>query len=305
MKVLITGSSGQLGRALIENLPYKEIQIIAPSSKELNLKNKIQINRFIEVNKPDWVINCAAFTNVDSAESNSENSFLINSIGPKYLAESLSNNGGNLLQISTDYVFDGCNEKPYITTDKTNPLNVYGKSKYLGERLIMDVLGYSGRAYIIRTSWLLSPYGKNFALTLLKIFSEKESINVVSDQIGSPTSVFSLSEVCWKFIMNLSNNKNIKFKNPIFHFSDAGFCSWYELAIEISKISRDMGLIMNSPNIYPIKTIDYPLPANRPKFSKLDCDDLVNYLKYKRKHWRETLLRIISDVNKFKNTNYE
>ncbi len=298
MKVLITGSTGQLGRALKENISNKYIEIITPTSKEFDLKNKIQINRFIKSNKPDWVINCAAFTNVDSAESNKKDAFLINSEGPKYIAQSLLENGGKLLQISTDYVFDGYTNKPYMTTDRIHPLNVYGQSKYLGERNIFDILGYYGRAYILRTSWILSPYGKNFALTMLKLFSENESINVVSDQIGCPTSVFSLSDVCWKFITKLSYDKNINLKIPIFHFSDAGSCSWFQLAMEISKIAKDIGLIIKSPNIYPIKTIDYPLPASRPMFSILECSDLINYLNYTRNYWRVSLFKIITDIKK-------
>jgi len=296
MKVLITGSSGQLGRLLKEKISNKYIDIFAPASKDFDLKNKIQINKFIKSNKPDWVINCPVFTNVDSAESNEQDAYLLNSEGPKYIVESLLVNGGKLLQISTDYVFDWYTNKPYLTSDRINPLNVYGKSKYLGERNILDTLGYSSRAYILRTSWISSPSRKNFALTILKLFSEKDSVNVVSNQIGCPTNVFSLSDLFWKLITKLSSDQNINLKKPIFNYSDAGSCSWFQLAKEISKIAKDVGLIIRLPNIYPIKKIDYPVHVSIPIFSILEYSDLINYLNYTRNQWRVSLLKMISNI---------
>ena len=226
MKVLIIGRNGQLGKSLCNTKP-KNLDVISYSKEEFNLLDIDNCLKKIEKVKPNYVINAAAYTAVDKAETERELVEIVNAKNPYKIACSLDNLGGKFIQISTDFVFNGSKSSPYQTNDELLPLNEYGKSKALCEKLLVKL----SNTKIIRTSWLYSPFGKNFCLTMLRLHKtclDKEvPLRVVSDQISCPTSSFSLSNVCWEMIKNDEIFKN---KQKIFHWSDAGVASWYDFA---------------------------------------------------------------------------
>ena len=199
MKILLTGGSGQVGQEIIKSKP-KEIEIINPSRKKLDLSDYSSCKRFVVDHKPDWIINSGAFTKVDEAEKNIQLSEKINGYAPAAFVEAINEINTNLLHFSTDFVFDGNQNFPYEENQKRNPLSKYGASKALGEELIEKKINDLEKATILRTSWVISPRGKNFVLTMLKLHSEKDTIKVVSDQIGSPTCTRDLAKICWKII---------------------------------------------------------------------------------------------------------
>ena len=276
MKVLLTGSSGQLGNALKIASP-EEVQLLTPSKDELDLLDIRGCFDYVNKFKPDFIINTAAYTNVDDAESFAEESFLINRDAPKAFAEALRNYNGQLIHISTDYVFDGDNNQPYLTDYKPNPLSIYGKSKAEGESEILKILGRTNKVFILRTSWLYSYFRNNFVLTMLRLHKEKEEIKVVSDQYGSPTSCTSLSIACWEIINFICKNKNIPNSiKPLLHFSNLGIASWYDLSVAVGEIALELGLLKKKAKVIPIYSKDYITKVKRPKFSVLDTSYLYS-----------------------------
>ena len=209
MKVLLTGSTGQLGQEIIISKP-SNVELIAPKKEELDLVNSELCENFILEKKPDWVINCGAYTKVDNAEKEIKLSKQINSYGPEALIKGINKIKGNFLHISTDFVFDGEQNFPYLEDRNTSPINNYGYTKALGEKLILNSADNIDNCVILRTSWVISSKGKNFVLTMLKLHSEKNFINVVSDQIGAPTSAKELAKVCWR-IIDIKKNKKLPF----------------------------------------------------------------------------------------------
>ena len=203
MRVLLLGSAGQLGRSLITFKPTN-IELISKNKKELDITNESKCAKLISDYKPTWVINASAYTQVDEAELNIEEAYSVNSLGPQNLAKAINKFGGNILHFSTDFVFSGDQSKPYTPYHKTNPINVYGKSKLDGEIAINQSLGKTGQSIIIRTSWLIGSVGRNFALKMLELHKEKEYISVVCDQIGSPTTTSSLAKFSWEIISESS-----------------------------------------------------------------------------------------------------
>ena len=292
MKVLIIGGNGQLGKSLYNTKP-ENLDLISYSKEEFNLLDIDNCLKKIEKVKPNYVINAAAYTAVDKAETERELVEIINAKNPYKIASSLDNLGGKFIQISTDFVFSGLKSSPYQTNDKLLPLNEYGKSKALCEKLLVEL----NNTKIIRTSWLYSPFGKNFCLTMLRLHKtclDKEvPLRVVSDQISCPTSSFSLSNVCWEMIKNDEIFQN---KQKIFHWSDAGVASWYDFAVAIGDIGLKSGLLENKSQVLPIKSKDFPTPAKRPCFSLLDSCDICHLLTLKRSHWRYELEHVIDQI---------
>ena len=241
MKILLTGASGQLGRSLKIQKP-KDIELISFNKLDLNISDKKKLREKIKCYKPDWIINAAAYTNVDDAETNKELALKVNRDGPKFISETLSDFGGNLLHISTDFVFDGYSSVPYKPTDKTNPISVYGNTKLLGEKEIEKVFSLKNKAIIVRTSWLMGPYGKNFANTMLELHNTQDTIRVVEDQIGCPTSTISLANICWRIINKKNSNNELELPF-IMHWCDKGVTNWYEIANEIGNIGIKLNKI--------------------------------------------------------------
>ena len=209
MKVLLTGSTGQLGKAIIKSKPL-DIDLIITTRKELDLTKTKACEDFILLKKPDWIINCAAFTSVDQAEKEVDLCHKINSYAPEAFTKAVNKIDCKLLHISTDFVFDGEQNFPYKVNQAKKPINQYGFSKALGEDLIQKRIKKLDNATLLRTSWVISPYGKNFVLDMLKLHSEKENLNVVSDQIGAPTSAKHLANICWNIIKSYSYGKTKK-----------------------------------------------------------------------------------------------
>ena len=296
MKILLTGSEGQLGRALISYKP-NNIELIAKSKKDLDITNEQECIKTISKEKPKWVINASAYTLVDQAEINHQEAFSVNSNGIKNLAKAMKKLGGNLLHFSTDFVFSGNQSKPYTPDQKANPINIYGKSKARGENALQKSLNKTNQGIILRTSWLIGSVGRNFALTILKLHKEQENISVVCDQIGSPTSTSSLARASWKLIQlkESASINNIQRPN-IYHYSDAGIASWYDLAIAIGEISEELGLIKKAAKVIPIPSSCYPTKALRPNFSVLDCSLTYKLLGLEPLHWRSSLYELLKEI---------
>ena len=300
MKILITGCNGQLGKALIKTKP-KQFDLIKADKSIINFENPEQCSDVIEKIKPDFVINAAAYTNVDKAESERNKAFQINTKAPEIISKSLDHYGGKLIQISTDYVFDGKKNSSYSTNDKKNPQNFYGYSKDQAEEKLLKIFKEKNRLIILRTSWLIGPVGKNFLLTILKLLNKKENLNIVNDQFGSITSTYSLSEVIWRLIdkNNMYSSKGLKFPE-LLHWCDDGKLNWYDLALAIRDFGLELELLKNPAQIIPISSKEYNFKAYRPLFSVLNCANTEKLLGIKKTYWRKSLfniMKMISDKN--------
>lgn len=272
---LITGCNGQLGRELQHRIP----DAIATDSNALNITDFIAVQKFVKDNDIDTIINCAAYTAVDKAESDIEVAALVNSTGPENLAKT----GCKLIHISTDYVFDGTGHVPYQTTDATNPISVYGHTKLAGEQ---SILKNNAQAVIIRTAWLYSKYGNNFVKTMLRLGKEKDSVNVVCDQIGTPTYAADLAEAIVKILPQINKDNA-----GIYHYTNEGVCSWYDFATAI------MNLGTRSCHVVPIPSSEYPTPAKRPFYSVLDKSKIKQTFSIDIPHWYDGLSRCIKEMN--------
>ena len=293
MKILITGADGQLGKALRETNPKKN-ECIYCNKNELDITNKRDCEKLILEFKPDWLINAAAFTNVDKAEELKELTYKVNSEGPTELCKILSEYGGRLLQFSTDFVFNGEQSHPYSINDKVDPINIYGKSKVNAER---NILNYSGHL-ILRSSWIYSDYGNNFLKTILRLqknyFQNNQSLKVVVDQVGTPTSAYTLSKLCWLIV---NSNKLDRSQTSIFHWSDSGVASWYDFAHAIGDLSVSYGLLENPPKIEPIFTKNLDSKALRPKYSVLDSHITEKFFDFESSHWRDELNNVLKKMS--------
>ena len=296
MKVLLTGINGQLGKAIINSKP-SSISLIRLDRTKLNLSKKEDCYEAILLYKPDWVINCGAYTNVEKAEEEPILASAINHIAPREFSKALLKTGGKLLHISTDYVFDGYKNSPYKTTDTINPLCIYGKSKANGEKEILDLLGSTNQAVIIRTSWLMGVTGNSFLKKMLELHQNNKEIKVIYDQISCPTNPLSLAKLCWKFIQIYSHeNRNKKINNKILHWSDSGVASWFDVAIAIGEISKDIGLIKNRAKVIPIQSNEYISKATRPKFSLLDSKVSQQDMNIVPSYWRDSIKSLLKSI---------
>ncbi len=264
---LITGCNGQLGTELKRRLP----DAICADVDMLDITDETAVQKFVRENNVDLIINCAAYTAVDKAEDDIEMATKINVDGPLNLAKT----GAKIIHISTDYVFDGMGHVPYSPDDETNPISVYGKTKRSGE---LAVLENAPVAVVIRTAWLYSPYGNNFVKTMRRLGAEKESINVVSDQIGTPTYAGDLADAIVQIIPQMTRENS-----GVYHFTNMGVCSWYDFASEIMEIS---GLTCT---VNPIKSSEYPTRAVRPFYSVLDKSKIQKVFNIKIQHWKKGL----------------
>ena len=284
MVILVTGASGQLGQAIrFIASNYRECKFIFASSQDLDITNQDRVNHFFDTNKIDFCINTAAYTAVDKAESEIEKAESINFFGPKNLAIACKNNNAKLIHISTDFVFDGSSNKPYSETDATNPLGVYGKTKLEGEQAVTSIMD---EYFIIRTSWVYSQFGNNFMKTMLRLASERDSLSIVSDQIGSPTNAVDLAVAIMQIVVKSEQSaSNIQY--GIYNFSNEGIASWYDFAKEIFRINNVV------INVKPIASEAFPTPAKRPKYSLLDKSKVKNTFGIEIKTWQESLLQTI------------
>jgi len=279
-KVLVTGANGQLGLCLQElSKLYPTIQFVFSSSKQLDVTNKESVVAVFETTNFDFCINCAAYTAVDLAESDSDKAKEVNELGVRNLGESCKETNTKLIHVSTDFVFDGTSSIPYTENDETKPLSVYGKTKLDGETAIQNILE---KFFILRTSWLYSEYANNFMKTMLRLGSERSELGIISDQIGSPTYAKDLARVIVKIIESNSNEYGV------YHYSNEGVASWYDFAKAIFDLSNTE-IIVNA-----IPTSSYPTPAERPHYSVLDKSKLKKNLSIEIPYWRDSLKEAIS-----------
>lgn len=275
MKILITGANGQLGTDLVQSLSKKH-EVVGTKRQELNIINNQEVLEYFKSHSFDIVINAVAYTNVDLCETDFDNAFLVNAVGPRNLAVASNQYNFKLIHISTDYVFSGENPNGYFEFDRTSPINNYGLTKLCGEDYIKNLCS---KYFIIRTSWLYGKHGKNFVKTMLSLSEDRDELKVVNDQVGSPTFTVDLVD----FISNIISSE----KYGLYHFSNSGTCTWNEFAKEIFKISE------KDITVLPISTEEFNAPASRPKFSVMR-----NYLAklefdYEPRHWKKALKEYI------------
>jgi dTDP-4-dehydrorhamnose reductase len=289
MKVLLTGAAGQLGQALRASCP-PDLELIATSWDELDLSKPEACKAAVERHRPDWVLNAGAYTAVDRAEEEPDLAHAVNGGAPRAFAEAIRQGGGRLLQLSTDFVFNGRQGSPYRVEQPRDPLGVYGASKARGEEAIEAVLGDNGQATVLRTSWVMGPVGRNFALTMLRLHRERDQLGVVADQVGCPSSTLNLAAACWRVI-------SIRAEQPaVLHWCDAGAASWYDVSVAVGELAAEQGLIETPANVRPICTEDYPTPAQRPAYSLLDCRSSREQLELDGEHWRQALRAVLSAI---------
>lgn len=279
--ILITGSNGQLGNEIRVKAANSDSNYFFTDINELDISNKQAVDDFMAENKIQIVVNCAAYTQVDKAEDDEISADLINHLSVRNLAESCKSNGAQLIHISTDYVFDGTRNTPYMEDVPTAPLGVYGKTKLDGEKAVVE----SGCSFIIiRTSWLYSSFGNNFVKTMQKLTSERDELKVVFDQVGTPTYAADLAEV----ILRIVDNEKYTKQSGVYHFSNEGVCSWYDFAVEI----RD--LFNNRCNIKPCHSDEFPSKVKRPNFSVLDKTKIKNDFEVEIPHWKVSLIKCVT-----------
>jgi dTDP-4-dehydrorhamnose reductase len=306
MKVLLTGGAGQLGQALRPQVPAG-VELIATSRSgdgggggvggaallPLDLADAEACRAAVQLHRPDWVLNGGAYTAVDRAEHEPELALAVNGGAPRAFAEALADTGGRLLQVSTDFVFNGQQGSPYRPGQARDPLGAYGRTKAAGEEAVEQLLADSGRGVILRTSWVVGPVGKNFALTMLRLHRERgasgQALGVVEDQVGCPTSTHTLAAACWRVI-------TASLQEPVLHWSDAGAASWFDVAVAVGELAQELGLLEQPAAVNPLTTAEYPLPAQRPSYSLLDCSSSRRTLQLAPTPWRQALRHLLEAV---------
>ena len=275
-KILVTGANGQLGSELRVLSVNSNHEFLFTDVAELDITNREAVDNYVSEHGTDIIVNCAAYTNVDKAEDDTEMADNINHLAVKNLAEVSAKYKLILIHISTDYVFDGSKNTPYLETDPTAPFGVYGRTKLAGEKAVTD----SGCDYlIIRTSWLYSSFGNNFVKTIRRLTAEKDSLKVVFDQVGTPTYAADLASA----ILEIIETGKYKSNSGIYHFSNEGVCSWYDFAIEIRNLSG------NLCDIQPCHSDEFPSKVKRPNFSVLDKTKIKETFGLKIPYWKDAL----------------
>ncbi|MCL1095731.1 dTDP-4-dehydrorhamnose reductase [Shewanella kaireitica] len=293
MRILVTGSNGQVGSSLVECLnslkanSQEAIEFLALDRNELDITNQVAVIQVVESFKPDFIINAAAHTAVDRAEEEVELSYAINRDGPKFLAEAANALGTVMLHISTDYVFPGNKEGVYTERDKTGPLSVYGQSKLAGEQAVIDA---NSKHIILRTAWVFSEHGNNFVKTMLRVGAAHKKLNVVADQFGGPTYAGDIADALITMVMSINRvAQNHKF--GVFHFAGYPHVSWCEFAKVIFELADQTNLIQ-TPMINGIAADMYPTSAKRPENSKLSCDKINAIFGITASDWKAALNNI-------------
>jgi len=285
IKVLLTGANGQLGYELQRSKPA-HIQLQSTDSAELDITNAEAVDQYCKQHQINLIINAAAYTAVDKAETESDLAYLVNQQGAMNLAATAKSINAKLVHVSTDFVVTGQQSTPYLPDAPTEAHSVYGKSKADGEQAIIETL--PDNHIIIRTSWLYSAHGNNFVKTMLRLMKDKPKLGIVADQIGSPTWANTLADCIWLLI-----EKNA---TGIYHCSDNGVASWYDFAIAIQKLALEKQLLSNAIPIDAIRTEDYPTPASRPSYSVLDKTTAEQCIEKKFPHWQTSLSNMLDEL---------
>ena len=282
MKALVTGAGGQLATELLA-APPRGWTVEALSEVELDIRDLAAVRAAVTTSAPDVVLNAAAYTAVDKAESDSELAYAVNRDGAANLALAATQAGARFAHVSTDFVFDGAASRPYRPDDATGPLGVYGASKLAGETAVLE---HAPQALILRTAWVYSPHGGNFLKTMLRLMAERGEVRVVADQVGTPTSATTLAAALWGLA--------VAGEIGLHHHTDAGVASWYDFAQAIGEDGHAAGLLAATPRVIPIRTEDYPTPARRPAYRVLDKTSTWEALGGPFPHWRAALREVLA-----------
>jgi len=285
MRVLITGARGQVGQAVMNAAPT-HAQLITVTHADLEIGDAGAVDRYVTAAKPDVIVNAAAYTAVDRAESEPAAARRANTDGPGNLARAAATVRARLIHLSTDFVFDGMASKPYQPDDPPNPLSVYGSTKRDGEIVVRAALP---TAVVLRTAWVYDAKGRNFLVTMLRLMRERGTVHVVADQFGTPTAAHSIAEAIWAIVARPSIT-------GIHHWTDYGVASWYDFAVAIAEESAAAGKSSATVNVVPIGTANYPTPAKRPGFSVLDKTATCAALELTPRHWRQNLRQVIGEI---------
>jgi dTDP-4-dehydrorhamnose reductase len=285
VRVLVLGGGGQVARAVVAAVPAWH-QVVARTRAELDVGDEIAVARAFADSRAEWVINAAAYTAVDLAEDQPAQAIAVNDTAVGVLAAAASTTGCRLLHLSTDFVFDGKSNRPYLPADQTNPLSVYGVSKLGGER---HVLNGGGTGIVLRTAWVYAAAGRNFVLTMLRLMREKEQLNVVCDQIGTPTWAGGIAAAIWGLI-------EAGAAGGVYHWTDLGVASWYDFAVAIQDEALARQLLRRAVPIIPIQSAAYPTRARRPAFSVLDSGFTRALIKVPARHWRHSLRTMLDEL---------
>ena len=282
MNILITGCNGQLGNEIqLLQAQYAQHTWLNTDVNELDITDKAAIERFVEANEIDGMVNCAAYTAVDKAESDPQLARKLNADAPAFLAEAVAKRDGWMVQVSTDYVFDGTKHTPYVETDEPCPNSIYGQTKLEGEQAVSKLCP---NAMIIRTAWLYSEFGNNFVKTMIRLGREREQLGVIFDQVGTPTYAHDLATAIMTAI-----DKGIK--PGVYHFSNEGVTSWYDFTKSIHRLAG-----INTCQVSPLHTAEYPTPACRPAYSVLDKTKIKAAYGIEIPHWEESLAKCIAKL---------
>lgn len=286
IKVLITGAGGQVGRMLLATRP-DNFEAIACTHADLDIGSGEAVRKCVEHHRPAVIINAAAYTAVDKAESEPDAARRINSEGPAFLAAAATQYGARLIHISTDFVFDGAASAPYRPDSAPNPVSVYGRTKRDGERAVLETLPQ--HSTIVRTAWVYAATGANFVRTMLRVMRMNGAVRVVADQVGTPTAARSVAEALW----TIAGNPEIR---GVHHWTDAGVASWYDFAVAIAEEGAGLGMLSPEVDVTPITTADYPTLARRPHYSVLDKRSLARY-GLSPVHWRKRLRAVLKEMS--------
>ncbi|ULT56450.1 dTDP-4-dehydrorhamnose reductase [Neobacillus drentensis] len=279
MKVVVTGVKGQLGYDLEKQLTARNHEVFGLDRSQLDITDEQAVKAYMESVKPDAILHCAAYTNVDAAEQDKETAYNVNALGAKYLAEAASKAGAKMVYVSTDYVFDGTASEPYEVDHPTHPLGVYGETKFAGEEFVKRSLD---RYFIVRTAWVFGINGNNFVKTMLRLAEERDELGVVHDQVGSPTYTVDLA----RFMIDLVESDQY----GIYHATNEGVCSWYEFAVEIF---NQAGV---NVKVNPLTSEQFPRPAARPKYSVLSKKKITDQGFTPLPNWKEALSAFLREI---------
>ncbi len=287
MKILVTGVTGQLGCETAIALKGRDIDVRGISRAEVDFSRPDQVESYFAGQKADWVINCAAYTQVDKAESDAELAFLVNRDSAAAVAKGVKKAGGRLLHVSTDFIFAGDASRPYQEGDRAGPLGIYGQSKWEGEQRVREVLEH---AIILRTGWVYGVHGQNFVKTILRLAAEREELRVIDDQVGSPSNTGDIAAAMWALIgVDASGT---------YHFSNEGVASWFDFAEAIVEYAKQYGWAVKASQVTPIPTEAYPTPAARPAYSVLSKKKIRAELDYAIAHWRQGLQKMLRELQR-------
>lgn len=276
--------AGQVGNAVLKAAPTGH-EVIGRTHAQLDIVDTRAVERALAEIKPDWVVNAAAYTAVDRAEDEPAAARAVNDTSVAAVAQAAAREGTRVLHLSTDFVFDGKSGRPYRPTDETRPLGVYGVTKRAGELHVLE----AGSGIVVRMSWVYASSGKNFVLTMLKLMKERERINVVCDQIGTPTWAMSAAAAVWALMESGA-------KGGIYHWADLGVASWYDFAVAVQEEALARGLLTHAADIVPIPSAAYAARALRPSFSVLDTSSTRALLRVPTLHWRESLRKMLDEL---------